>query len=75
LQKILASPVLFSLSKSSLSGISWSAGWNTVFGPGVYALAYHLWHARVHYLVLVDPCNIIAITNAYVCYKLLCFAR
>ncbi|MEI6212273.1 MAG: GtrA family protein [bacterium] len=48
-------------------------GWNTLFGVGVYALAYHLLHDRVHYLVLLIPCNILAITNAYVCYKLVVF--
>ncbi|MEO5367176.1 MAG: GtrA family protein [Magnetococcus sp. WYHC-3] len=48
-------------------------GWNTAFGVGLYALAYHMLHDRVHYLVLLIPCNIMAITNAYVCYKLVVF--
>ena len=48
-------------------------GWNTLFGVGLYALAYALLHHRVHYLVLLVFCNILAITNAYLCYKLLVF--
>jgi putative flippase GtrA len=44
-------------------------GWNTLFGVGIYALAYALLHARFHYLVLLVACNILAITNAYICYK------
>ena len=45
-------------------------GWNTVFGMGVYAALYHGLGTRVHYLVLLSPSNVLAITNAYVCYKL-----
>ena len=48
-------------------------GWNTVFGMGVYAALYHGLGARVHYLVLLIPSNVLAITNAYICYKLFVF--
>ncbi len=48
-------------------------GWNTLFGVGLYAVAYYFWHEHIHYLALVIPCNILAITNAYVCYKLFVF--
>ena len=48
-------------------------GWNTVFGMGIYAVLYHGFGTRVHYLVLLIPSNILAITNAYVCYKLFVF--
>ncbi|MFZ4396502.1 MAG: GtrA family protein [Kiritimatiellia bacterium] len=48
-------------------------GWNTLFGVGLYTIAYYFLHARVHYLVLAIPCNILAITNAYLCYKLFVF--
>jgi len=48
-------------------------GWNTVFGMGVYAALYYGLGTRVHYLVLLIPSNILAITNAYVCYKLFVF--
>ena len=48
-------------------------GWNTLFGVGLYALVYAWLGARVNYLVLLIPCNILAITNAYFCYKLFVF--
>jgi putative flippase GtrA len=48
-------------------------GWNTVFGMAVYAGLYSWLGQRTHYLVLLIPSNILAITNAYVCYKLLVF--
>ena len=48
-------------------------GWNTLFGVGLYIIAYTLLQKHVHYLVLSIPCNIIAITNAYICYKLFVF--
>lgn len=48
-------------------------GWNTLFGAAVYALLYYLWGERVHYLVLLIPANILAITNAFFGYKFLVF--
>jgi putative flippase GtrA len=48
-------------------------GWNTVFGMAVYAGLYRWLGEHVHYLVLLVPSNILAVTNAYVCYKLLVF--
>jgi putative flippase GtrA len=48
-------------------------GWNTVFGMAVYAVLYDWLHGRVHFLVLLIPSNILAITNAFVCYKLFVF--
>ena len=48
-------------------------GWNTLFGMGVYAALYHGLGGRVHYLVLVIPSNILAITNSYLCYKVFVF--
>jgi len=48
-------------------------GWNTVFGMGVYAALYRLLGTHVHYLVLLIPSNVLAITNAYICYKLFVF--
>jgi putative flippase GtrA len=50
-----------------------TGGWNTVFGVGIYALLYACLHKYVHYLVLLIPANILAITNAYVGYKLFVF--
>ena len=48
-------------------------GWNTVFGIGFYALAYLWLKDYVNYFVLLIPCNIVAITNAYLGYKLFVF--
>lgn len=48
-------------------------GWNTVFGLAAYAGLYYWLGDRVHYLVLGIPANILAITNAFICYKLIVF--
>jgi len=48
-------------------------GWNTLFGLAVYAGLYYWLGNRVHYLVLAIPANILAITNAFICYKLIVF--
>lgn len=47
--------------------------WNTVFGVLVYIVLYKCLKPWVNYLVLLIPANILAITNAYVCYKLFVF--
>lgn len=47
--------------------------WNTVFGLLVYTLLYAWLHDKVNYLVLMIPANILAITNAYICYKIFVF--
>jgi len=48
-------------------------GWNTVFGIGFYALVYLWLKDDVNYFIMLIPCNIVAITNAYLCYKLFVF--
>ena len=48
-------------------------GWNSLFGFSIYALLYSLFGERVHYLFLLIPANILAITNAFLCYKYLVF--
>lgn len=48
-------------------------GWNTLLGYGVYYLLYRTFKGKVHYVVLLIPANIIAITNAYLSYKILLF--
>jgi putative flippase GtrA len=45
--------------------------WNTLFGYGAFVVIY--WLLPLHYMILVILTNIIAITNAYICYKLLVF--
>ncbi|MEM4248159.1 MAG: GtrA family protein [Candidatus Nanoarchaeia archaeon] len=47
--------------------------WNTVFGVLAYAILYELLKNKVHYLLLVIPSNILAVTNAYICYKVFVF--
>lgn len=48
-------------------------GWNTCFGLGVYWLMYRTLGECVHYLILAIASNVIAITNAFLCYKLIVF--
>ncbi len=48
-------------------------GWNTLFGVGLFTLTYRWLGASVSYLVLLVVCNVLAITNAFVGYKLLVF--
>lgn len=48
-------------------------GWNTAFGMLSYAILYHLLGGRVHYLVLLIPSNILAVTNAFFCYRIIVF--
>ena len=50
-----------------------TGGWNTLFGVLGYTLLYAWLHERVNYLVLLIPSNILAITNAFICYKLFVF--
>ena len=48
-------------------------GWNTAFGLGLFWVVYRLLGSTVNYLVLLAGCNLLAITNAFVCYKFLVF--
>ena len=48
-------------------------GWNTLFGLGVYTLLYETLHEHVNYLLLTVPANILAISNAFLCYKVFVF--
>lgn len=48
-------------------------GWNTIFGILVYTVLFETIGNKVHYLLLAIPSNILAITNAYICYKLIVF--
>lgn len=47
--------------------------WNTLFGILAYAALYEWLKDSVHYLVLLVPGNILAITNAFICHKLFVF--
>jgi putative flippase GtrA len=49
------------------------AVWNTFFGVAVYGLLY-LWLGKhFHYLLLLIPSNVLAISNAFICYKFFVF--
>ena len=50
-----------------------TGAWNTAFGVLVYIVLYEGLKQWVNYLVLLIPGNILAITNAYICYKLFVF--
>ena len=47
--------------------------WNTIFGVLVYTLLYAWLYKEVNYLVLMIPSTILAVTNAYIGYKLFVF--
>ena len=59
---------LFQVFRYVLCGV-----WNTLFGFAVYALAYRLFGHTVHYLLLLIPVNVLALTNAFLCYKYIVF--
>lgn len=66
-------PDLFSAPQRQFIRYLLVGGWNTVFGMAVYGGLYYWLGSRVHYLVLAIPANIVAITNAFICYKLIVF--
>ncbi len=50
-----------------------TGAWNTIFGVGVYTVLYWLFGRDVNYLLLAVPSNILAVSNAFLCYKLFVF--
>jgi putative flippase GtrA len=48
-------------------------GWNTVFGAFVYAALHYFFNTHIHYLILGIPAYILAVTNAFLCYKFIVF--
>ena len=50
-----------------------AGGWNTVFGVGLYTAVYELWGTPGNYLFWAVLVNILAITNAFLCYKFFVF--
>ncbi|MBS1369989.1 MAG: GtrA family protein [Lentisphaeria bacterium] len=48
-------------------------GWNTLFGVGLFTGLYQLWGTPRNYLLIAIPVNIIAVTNAFFCYKWIVF--
>jgi putative flippase GtrA len=49
-----------------------AGAWNTAFGYGVFVLLFYL-PLKLHYIIILILSNIIAITNAYFCYKVFIF--
>jgi putative flippase GtrA len=47
--------------------------WNTFFGYLTYYFLYNLLNKKINYIIILVPSNIIAITNAYICYKIFVF--
>jgi len=47
-------------------------GWNTLFGIAVYSALVLIFGER-RYLLLGIPANVLAITNAFLCYKYIVF--
>lgn len=47
--------------------------WNTFFGVGVFFLLYYWFNQYCYYMILVITANILAITNAYIVYKIFVF--
>jgi len=47
-------------------------GWNTLFGIGMYWVLIRLFGEK-NYLWLLIPGNVLAITNAFLCYKYIVF--
>lgn len=47
--------------------------WNTLFGYSVFLVLYFLFASRVHYLLIWLVSSILAITNAYLGYKVFVF--
>ncbi len=50
-----------------------AGGYNTVFGYATFASLYALVYPTWHYLVIVVVSHVIAVTNAYLSYKLFVF--
>jgi putative flippase GtrA len=47
--------------------------WNTVFSYAAFVVLYYLTHAHLHYMLILVLSQIVGLTNAYICYKLLVF--
>lgn len=47
--------------------------WNTVFSYAAFVVLYYFTHSRIHYMFILVLSQIIGLTNAYICYKLLVF--
>jgi putative flippase GtrA len=47
--------------------------WNTLFGYGLFVVLYLLLQGRLHYVVIMVLGHVLAVTNAFLCYRHLVF--
>jgi putative flippase GtrA len=47
--------------------------WNTVFSYAVFVYLYYLTNSWLHYMFILVLSQVVGLTNAYICYKLLVF--
>jgi len=47
--------------------------WNTLFSYAAFLYLYYLTHDSLHYMLILVLSQIVGLTNAYICYKLLVF--
>jgi putative flippase GtrA len=47
--------------------------WNTIFPYIVFAFIYYITNGKLHYVIILVLCQVIGLTNAYVCYKFFVF--
>jgi putative flippase GtrA len=47
--------------------------WNTVFSYAAFVFLYYLTNSWLHYMLVLVLSQVVGLTNAYVCYKLLVF--
>ena len=66
-------PTLIAATSSQFIRYLLVGGWNTIFGMAIYATLHHWLGSHIHYLLLLIPANILAIANAFLCYKLFVF--
>jgi putative flippase GtrA len=48
-------------------------GWNTLVGWGIFFLLYAIFRSRLNYLVIACISHFVAVTNAFLCHRLLVF--
>ncbi|MFA5241769.1 MAG: GtrA family protein [Sulfuricella sp.] len=47
--------------------------WNTVFSYVAFVFLYYLTNSWLHYMLILVLSQVVGLTNAYICYKLLVF--
>lgn len=52
-----------------------AGGYNTFFGYGVFAILWLLWGQSLHYVILLSISHVIAVTNAFFCYRIWVFRK